>query len=198
MKTEMARETRERLLDAAEKVFSQKGYAATKLEDIAIASGHTRGAISFHFKNKLSIFKSMLSIKISTALDEEIDILTSQFSPKDRYHLLVNTMISRRQSRSTITKIYNTLLIEEIKGVDSIIEDVENSFRNLFRNHAEMIRDGISLSEFRDDIDPEMEAKASYTWFWGFFTNINRFFLNDNEDAIKSQVKVLFIDRIKK
>ena len=34
------------LLDAAESVFTQKGVAATTLNDIAVAAGMTRGAIT--------------------------------------------------------------------------------------------------------------------------------------------------------
>lgn len=56
---EQALETREQLLDAAERVFHDKGVARSTLDDIARAAGMTRGAIYWHFKNKAELFNAM-------------------------------------------------------------------------------------------------------------------------------------------
>lgn len=57
---EEALETRNLILDAAQKVFSSKGVAHTSLNDIARAAGVTRGAIYWHFQNKADLFNAML------------------------------------------------------------------------------------------------------------------------------------------
>jgi len=57
---EEAQETRNCLLDTAEKVFQEKGVSRTSLNDIAKAAGLTRGAIYWHFKNKADVFHAML------------------------------------------------------------------------------------------------------------------------------------------
>lgn len=51
--------TRQKLLDAAEVLFSERGVTNTSLADIAAAAGMTRGAIYWHFKNKLDLFEAM-------------------------------------------------------------------------------------------------------------------------------------------
>ena len=56
---EEAQETRNRLLDTAEEVFHCKGVSQTTLNDIASAAGMTRGAIYWHFKNKVDLFNAM-------------------------------------------------------------------------------------------------------------------------------------------
>jgi len=56
---EDAIETRNHLLDAAEKVFFEKGFGQTSLMDIAEAAGLSRGAIYWHFKNKSDLFEAM-------------------------------------------------------------------------------------------------------------------------------------------
>ena len=53
--------TRAALLDAAERVFSDKGVARTSLADIAMAAGVTRGAVYWHFKDKAELLQAMLS-----------------------------------------------------------------------------------------------------------------------------------------
>lgn len=56
---EDALETRSQLLDAAERVFFEKGYSQTSLMDVAEAANMTRGAIYWHFKNKGDLFEAM-------------------------------------------------------------------------------------------------------------------------------------------
>ncbi|QAU33559.1 TetR family transcriptional regulator [Janthinobacterium sp. 17J80-10] len=56
---EEAQETRKRILDAAEDVFYEQGVARTSLADLAGVAGVTRGAIYWHFKNKIDVFDAM-------------------------------------------------------------------------------------------------------------------------------------------
>ncbi|MEY4139313.1 MAG: hypothetical protein RLZZ371_1495 [Pseudomonadota bacterium] len=57
---EEAEETRHQLLEAAQRVFAEKGVSRTSLQDIAQAAGVTRGAIYWHFKNKAELFNAMM------------------------------------------------------------------------------------------------------------------------------------------
>lgn len=54
-----AEETRQKILDAAERLFFIDGVARTSLEQIATEAGVTRGAIYWHFKNKLELFEAL-------------------------------------------------------------------------------------------------------------------------------------------
>ena len=53
--------TRNHILDTAVEVFSHKGVAHTSLNDIAKEAGVTRGAIYWHFANKVDMFDAMIS-----------------------------------------------------------------------------------------------------------------------------------------
>jgi TetR/AcrR family acrAB operon transcriptional repressor len=55
-----AQETRAAILDAAERVFYDKGVAGASLEDIAASAKVTRGAIYWHFKDKAELFDAMM------------------------------------------------------------------------------------------------------------------------------------------
>jgi TetR/AcrR family acrAB operon transcriptional repressor len=66
-----AAETRNRILDAAERVFSERGVAHTSLEDIAKAAGVTRGAIYWHFRNKNELFSAMVN-RVSLPIEEMV------------------------------------------------------------------------------------------------------------------------------
>jgi len=61
---EEALATRQQLLEAAQRVFSEKGVSRTSLQDIALAAGASRGAIYWHFKNKADLFNAMMECAI--------------------------------------------------------------------------------------------------------------------------------------
>jgi AcrR family transcriptional regulator len=61
-----ADETRESLLDAAEQVFLERGVARASLDEVARVAGCTRGAVHWHFGDKLGLF---------LALDERLLLL---------------------------------------------------------------------------------------------------------------------------
>jgi TetR/AcrR family acrAB operon transcriptional repressor len=56
---EEAQHTRSLLLEAAERLFSERGVANTTLNDIATAAGLTRGAIYWHFQNKTDLIHAL-------------------------------------------------------------------------------------------------------------------------------------------
>lgn len=56
-----ALETRNSILDAAERLFGASGVSRTSLEDVAQAAGVTRGAIYWHFKDKSDLFTAMVN-----------------------------------------------------------------------------------------------------------------------------------------
>jgi AcrR family transcriptional regulator len=51
---------RERLLESAKILFSQKGYYATSVEDIVESAGFSKGTFYFYFKSKEELFKSLV------------------------------------------------------------------------------------------------------------------------------------------
>lgn len=57
---EDAQVTRNRILDAAVEVFGRQGVSQTSLNDVAREAGVTRGAIYWHFENKVAMFAAMI------------------------------------------------------------------------------------------------------------------------------------------
>ena len=58
-RSEAKAQTRNRLLDAAEGLFLENGYAATAMEQIAQAAGVTKAAIYRHFSGKEDLFLAL-------------------------------------------------------------------------------------------------------------------------------------------
>ena len=57
--TKRRAETRARLLDAAYRVFADKGFGRTRIEDVCTAAGYTRGAFYSQFDSLDELFFSL-------------------------------------------------------------------------------------------------------------------------------------------
>jgi AcrR family transcriptional regulator len=61
-------DTRTKLLDAAARLFAEKGYANTSMDDIATGAGMTKGALYWNFDSKEALFHTLLDERIYTPL----------------------------------------------------------------------------------------------------------------------------------
>ncbi|MDB5824745.1 MAG: TetR/AcrR family transcriptional regulator [Herminiimonas sp.] len=58
------------LLDAALDLFVERGYAATRLEDVAAQAGVSKGTLYLYFANKEDLFKAVVRENLVPVLDE--------------------------------------------------------------------------------------------------------------------------------
>ena len=66
--------TREQLLDAAERVFRERGVANTSLGEVAASAGVTRGAVYWHFRDKADLIGALcdrVTLPLEVMLDEQ-------------------------------------------------------------------------------------------------------------------------------
>ncbi|MEA9390826.1 multidrug efflux transporter transcriptional repressor AcrR [Acerihabitans sp. TG2] len=88
---QQAQETRQHILDAAIQEFSMRGVSATSLTDIAMVAGVTRGAIYWHFKNKVELFNEIWFVAESKVHAHELEY-QAKF-PDDPLYVLTETLI---------------------------------------------------------------------------------------------------------
>jgi AcrR family transcriptional regulator len=65
------------LLAAALDLFVERGYASTRLEDVARRAGVSKGTLYLYFTNKEELFKAVVRENIVPALGEAEDIISS-------------------------------------------------------------------------------------------------------------------------
>jgi TetR/AcrR family acrAB operon transcriptional repressor len=159
---EEAEKTRQDLLKAALSVFSQKGYAATTLEDVAKEAGVTRGAIYWHFGSKAELYAALLeeysargSEIAQTAVAEGgsmVDILR-------RIFIRLLTAVESDPALRAVMEInlFKTEYSPELS--DTLSMQVENG-RVLLAGISQAMEQGIASGELRSDLKAEDLARA--------------------------------------
>src|SRR5260370_35424863 len=69
LRQEQARQTRARILDAAQKLFAERGYANTSMEAIARAAGVATDTVYASFQSKPGLLHKLLDVRVGG--DEE-------------------------------------------------------------------------------------------------------------------------------
>jgi AcrR family transcriptional regulator len=81
---ERTRATRRKLLDAAKRIFTQQGFEAARLEDIAAGAGYTRGAFYANFKSKEDIFFALFEEYVRERIDSFTSALRRHSDPAEK------------------------------------------------------------------------------------------------------------------
>ncbi len=87
-----AAETREAILIAAEKMFLKHGVHQSSLIEIASQAGVTRGAIYFHFHDKLDIFRAIIGQ--ARFPQEEIMLQAANLDHPNPLHVLEQSILA--------------------------------------------------------------------------------------------------------
>ncbi len=152
--------TRELLLQTALKVFNRKGFAETKLEEIAKEAKLTRGAIYWHFENKYNLYYTLIREYTPDVVKQFETILNGEEPPSDRLrkclkHFCIN-LEDDEEFQSLVKIVFiNTSLPVESEDMIAVLSEKLKSIMNLLSN---AIQDGIKAGEFRSNVDPDRTA----------------------------------------
>jgi TetR/AcrR family transcriptional regulator, acrAB operon repressor len=164
--------TREQVLDAALRIFSQKGYSATTLEDVAVEAGVTRGAVYWHFKGKPELYRALISERMAKMGAIYADALSSQGSALEVLARLLSRsfehLMEDPEYRAVVTlNWFKTELTPELEaGFRQKIARLSEFIDTV----AGLIRKGIAAGEIDRTIDPKAAALSAVALLNGVTT----------------------------
>ncbi len=144
------RNTKSRIVDAAWKLFYEKGYENTTIEEIIFESGTSRGSFYHYFRGKDALLGSMAYLfdekyeELSATLDPRADALETLFFLT---HELFD-MIERRVDIGLLTRMYSTQLTQ----------DGEKQLLDRSRLYYRLLRTIITRGQERGEITTERSA----------------------------------------
>lgn len=99
---------KEAILDAAVHLFAQKGFAETKLEDVAALAEFGKGTLYNYFENKSDLLLSAFDYAVSSMLDFLYQQLSSVSDPLDRIRLIANSQFNYYRTNTDFMKVIMT------------------------------------------------------------------------------------------
>ncbi len=161
--------THQALLRAGLMVFSQHGYAATRLEDVAQAAGVTRGAIYWHFTSKADLYAALVD-DASARLDR---VIASARGGGGSFLAITRRVMVRMlaylEEDETYRAVQGLLLLKTGVAPD-LHAGHQQQLEAIRAKEAELttvMRGGIAAGEFRADLDPVEGARAMLAYLNG-------------------------------
>lgn len=139
------------ILAAALTAFATRGFAATRLEDIAARAGISKGTIYLYFDGKESLFRALLKQAAGAHLGALEALVDAYDGPADRLLRTLLAQAGRQLVTSDLRHLLRLLIAEGPRFPDLLAfhhAEVIGRGRVLL---ARVIRYGIERGEFRDN-----------------------------------------------
>jgi AcrR family transcriptional regulator len=149
----MSVQTRGRLLEAAKKVFSEKGFHNTQISHIIDEAGVARGTFYLHFKSKEEIFEELLQ-EVVEELKDRIKVIELHSDPVEQVVENFERVIEFALQEKELAKI---VLQRNCDPQLSRITD--EFFEGVIEFISASIRKGIDMGLLRE-CNPDLLARA--------------------------------------
>ncbi len=184
-----------KITQKALKVFVQKGFFETTVEDIARAAGVAKGTIYLYFKDKPSIYTKTIDHHLAFALNEVAEIEMTEISAKNKLIKIANYFFNHMQH---FNSLFPAVSFENISLAGKILKDLKKvltiRLAQITKVISRIIKEGTFRGEFRK-IDPDVTAIV--------FLNIVRAAIVANlllaqSEKINTEVLNIFFDGLKR
>lgn len=155
MQTNKHHETRKlrpkEITEAALKLFSENGYAQTKIDDVAREAGVSKGLVYLYFKTKEELFKEVV-MGISLPKIEELSEMANQDSESATL-ILRNSLcdILKEIPKTEFVSVIQLLVAEGNKQTDLLNHHWASAVSPALEAIRKVIKLGVKQGEFRAD-----------------------------------------------
>lgn len=186
--------TKRKIFETSMKLFAEKGYDATSIEEITATVGVAKGTLYYHFSSKEEIFNFLVEEGVKL-LKNSIAIKTDKLSnslDKIRAIILIQIKILVKYES------FMTIILSQIWGSDSRSIMCRNHVFDYIRMIEEIVEEGIKKNEI-----VEGDANIIASGVFGFTCSSLIYKMRHNDEGIDIQklykeIDKIFIKKLKK
>lgn len=171
-----ADDTRDRILDAALNIFSNKGYHDTRMDEIVDAAGSSKGAIYFHFPNKERLFLALVDQFADLLERRVVEAVEQEEQGIARVRAALQACLDTFGRYRRPAKI---LLVQAV-GLGSVFEKKRIAVNDRF---ASLIKKYLDESIDIGDIAPVDTDVVSYAWMGAIYGIVIRWVYTGEPDS---------------
>ncbi len=166
---EEAEITRREILKAGLRAFAGKGYAATRLEDVAEEAGVTRGAIYWHFDSKEALYLQLMEETFERYQEQVRQALQVEGSPLTKIRNLLKELFVMLEDDEDYRAAYTTSLFRttDADGMQDQFTKIVTFMGELGRTLGNLIQEGIEIGEIDPATNPFTAAVALVSYING-------------------------------
>lgn len=165
------------MIDAASKVFAEKGYDGTSMLDIANVIGTTRTPLYYHFGSKDQLYLEVIQRISEIQIQKLKHIFANAESIFDKIEFELVDMLSENDSHiSTILEDVN----KHAELLPEAVRIVEQWDRSIFDIKEAFFYQAIEKGELRADIDTREAISVIFLFYYSMISRNGMRFVNAN------------------
>ena len=150
---------RERILDAAVRVFAKKGFYATRVSEVAKAAGVADGTIYLYFSSKDELLVSLFEDRVERLLRFLEKELPPGASASEKLRRVIELQLGLLEGERDLAEVITVILRQSTKLMK---EYAAPKFTAYLDAIARIVAEGQSSGEFRADVSPHLAARAIF------------------------------------
>jgi AcrR family transcriptional regulator len=152
-RTPEARDKRRTILRAAVRVFSRKGYDASRVSDIAREAGVAYGLVYHYFENKEDVLNSIFREHLGLLHEAIATIDRDQPGAREKLAAIASFVIDGYRVGADVVRV---LLLEVVRSSMLVAAPRADAVQGLFRRVEGIVRRHQEEGALRRDLDPRM------------------------------------------
>jgi AcrR family transcriptional regulator len=164
---------RRQILDAAIRVFAQRGFTQCRVSDIAEEAGVAYGLVYHYFGSKDAVLDTLFLERwdVMVALIGDID--RQRIPARDKLYAIASFIVDSYRHDPDLMKV---IIVEVTRAANSFGQTHLDVIRKAYARIGDIVASGQAGGEFRTDITPQFAALAFYGaieqvltgWIFGF------------------------------
>ncbi len=152
-------EKRDKILLAALKIFSRKGFYKSKVSEIAHEAGVADGTIYLYFKNKDDLLICIFEEKIAELIARLREKLVEVKTPEEKIWVFVENHLKLLEGNRDLAEMIQIELRQSNKFMK---EYIPVQFLEYLDILSGIISEGIAAGVFREDINPTIARRIIF------------------------------------
>jgi TetR/AcrR family fatty acid metabolism transcriptional regulator len=157
--TSKKEDRRRQILDAAVRVFGQKGFTQCRVSDIAEEAGVAYGLVYHYFASKDEVLDTLFLERWDVLVELIGDVDKQDIPAREKLRAIAAFIVDSYRHDPDLMKV---IIVEVTRAANSFGRTHLDKIREAYAGIAEIVERGQSDGEFKDTITPQFAALAFY------------------------------------
>ncbi len=176
--------TRQRILEAAEQLFAEKGFHGTAMDEIVKTAKISKGGVYFHFPSKEKLFFAMLDRLADTLQHEVEQEISRRRGAVEKVQGALEIVLKNLARQRRLAQI----ILRQGYGLGP---SFERKRLEIYSRFAQLIKEHLDQAIAEGSIPPLDTEVTAYAWLGAINELITRWLYTGRPDPLKESLPAL-------
>jgi len=154
----MKKDIKERILNAAMRLFSKKGFFETTVDEISRSAKIAKGTVYLYFKDKSDIYIAIIENQLNSALKDIAEVNSKNLTSTEKLRLIASEWLTRSIE---FHRLFPMVSMENINQALKLMKEIKQRvfpvISRIISEISNIIKGGIENGEFKQ-VNPKVAA----------------------------------------